>query len=631
MSVEKNWKDDDWPVLQRPPTKAGRIPYGYRVNPKNDMELIIIESEVRNLEIALDHLSNLTMSLREASDWLFLENKRELTHAGLNFLWRKLRGNQDTPRKKRNEQLRYGIPKARQKEANYRRGRKIASIKRTMAAKEKKLKELEEKKQRREEHIGREIETVLYDFETIPEEKEIIFKPNEGPQTEFLAATELQVLYGGAAGGGKSFALLADPMRYFGNKNFTGLLIRRTNDELRELKWESQKLYPKAIPGAKWKEKDSMWVFPSGARLWLSYLDRDDDVLRYQGQAYTWIAIDELTQYPTPFAWNYLSSRLRTTDPELKPFLSMRATSNPGGPGHAWVKKMFVDPAVPNQPFSATDIETGNVLVDPDTNKPLFKRRFIPASLNDNPYLADDGIYKTTLLSLPEDQRRKLLYGDWTVNEGAAFPEFRPNIHTCKPFDIPHDWRKFRAADYGYSSHSAVLWFAIDPAFGTLYVYKELYVSKQTGRQLAQLVMETEFKERVTYGVLDSSVWHQRGGEGPSIAEEMIAMGCRWRPSDRSKGSRTAGKNRLHELLRVNEDTGLPGLIIFDTCRQLIADLPSIPSDPKGGDDIDDRYSSDHTYDALRYGIMSRPSPASPFGDWGSRDTYQPFDKTFGY
>lgn len=430
---------------------------------------------------------------------------------------------------------------------------------------------------------------------------------------------------------GKSFALLADPMRYFGNKNFVGLIIRRTNDELRELKWESQKLYPKAIPGAKWKEKDSMWVFPSGAKLWMSYLDRDEDVLRYQGQAFTWIAIDELTQYPTPFAWNYLFSRLRTTDPELKPYLSMRATTNPGGPGHQWVKKMFVDPAPANTSFTATDVETGEPLLDPDTQKPLFQRRFIPASLTDNPYLAEDGIYRSTLLSLPEDQRRKLLYGDWSVNEGAAFPEFRLHIHTCDPFDIPHDWRKFRAADYGYSSHSAVLWFAVDPAFGTLYVYREMYVSKKTGRDLGWAVLSEEKGERISYGVLDSSVWHQRGGEGPSIAEEMIATGCRWRPSDRSKGSRVAGKNRLHELLRVDPETDKPGIIIFNTCRQLIADLPMIPGDPKGGDDIDDRYASDHTYDALRYGIMSRPTPRSPFAGWGAQDNYKPFDKVFGY
>lgn len=117
----------------------------------------------------------------------------------------------------------------------------------------------------------------------ISQTQDVIFAPNPGPQTEFLAASEREVLFGGAAGGGKSIGLLADPMRYFGIPAFNGLLLRRTNDELRELVWKSQELYPKAYPGAKWQEKKSQWTFPSGARLWMTYLERDDDVLRYQG------------------------------------------------------------------------------------------------------------------------------------------------------------------------------------------------------------------------------------------------------------------------------------------------------------------------------------------------------------
>ena len=113
----------------------------------------------------------------------------------------------------------------------------------------------------------------------------------------------------------------------------------------------------------------------------------------------------------------------------------------------------------------------------------------------------------------------------------------------------------------------------------------------------------------------------------------MIAMGCRWRPSDRTAGARVAGKNQLHQRLKVDEETGEPGLKFFNTCRQIIADLPVIPSDPKGSDDIDPRYASDHAYDSVRYGVMSRPRAASPF-DWGKGvPTYRhtPADATFGY
>lgn len=442
---------------------------------------------------------------------------------------------------------------------------------------------------------------------------------------------------------GKTYAMIADPMRYFDNPNFVGLLLRRTNDELREIIWETNKLYKKLWPDAKWQDQKSMWTFPSGAKLWITYLDRDDDVLRYQGQAFTWIGMDELTQYPTPFAYTYLKSRLRTADPTLKRSLGMRATTNPGGPGHHWVKKMFIDPAPAGQPFWATDIETGEVLKYPENHrdpskrgKPIFKRRFIPAKLADNKYLAEDGIYEANLLSLPEDQRRKLLEGDWSIVEGAAFAEFSPQHHVCKPFDIPPEWRRFRSADYGYSSPACVLWFAIDPSYDTLYVYRELYGSGMTGTTLAHKCIELERGERISYGVLDSSVWHQRGHFGPSIAEEMIAEGCRWRPSDRGQGSRVAGKNRLHELLKTNPINGLgdtrAGLVIFDNCRQLISDLPAIPTDPDGTDDIDLRYSRDHSYDALRYGIMSRPRASSPL-DWGNQPQYKynPSDEVFGY
>lgn len=455
--------------------------------------------------------------------------------------------------------------------------------------------------------------------------------PWPGPQTDFLSSSALETLYGGAAGGGKSYAIILDPMRYFENPNFNGLLLRRTNDELRELIWQTKKLYPQIFPKAVFAEKASEWRFPSGGRLWMSYLDRDDDVLRYQGQAFSWIGFDELTQYPTSFAWDYLRSRLRSTDPELKQNLSMRATTNPGGPGHGWVKKMFIDPSPPNEEFWATDIDTGEILKDPETGEPLFRRLFIPAKLSDNPALAEDGIYRRNLLSMSEGRRAQLLDGDWTIADGAAFPEFRISKHVIDPFDIPENWTRFRSADWGYASHSCVHWYAIDPSNEQLVVYRELYVSKVTAEALADKVKFLEKDENIKYGVLDSSVWHKRG-EGPSIAEVMLQRGCRWKPSDRSAGSRVAGKNRLHELLKEDEFTGRPGIVFFNNCRQVISDLQVIPTDPDGSDDIDDRYPSDHSYDSLRYGIMSRPRSAHWWQQANkSTEANRIADKVFGY
>ena len=461
----------------------------------------------------------------------------------------------------------------------------------------------------------------------------MIFEPNPGPQTRFLAATEQEVLYGGAAGGGKSYSLVADPVRYFANAHARMLLVRRSTEELRELISVSKQLYPQAIPGIRFMERDKTWVAPNGATLWMSYLDRDDDVMRYQGQAFNWIGFDELTQWPTPYAWNYMRSRLRATKASGLP-LYMRATSNPGGPGHQWVKKHFIDPSVPDKPFCATD-ENGEVIKWPKGHsregEPLFKRKFIPATLFDNPYLSEDGMYEANLLSLPEHQRRQLLEGDWDINEGAAFPEFSRRIHVVDPFDIPSNWVRFRACDYGYGSYTGVVWLAVVPGSEQLVVYRELYVSKIIATDLADMILDIERDEKVRYGVLDSSLWHNRGDTGPSLAEQMIIRGCRWRPADRSKGSRVAGKNELHRRLQVDEFTEEPRLVIFSNCTNLISQLPSIPLDKRNPEDVDTN-SEDHLYDALRYGIMTRPrSNIFDFDPNSQRTGFQASDPTFGY
>ena len=302
---------------------------------------------------------------------------------------------------------------------------------------------------------------------------------------------------------------------------------------------------------------------------------------------------------------------------------------------------MFIDPAPYNSSFWAKDADTGEDLVWPANSafaqeqgivgNPMFKRRFIPASLKDNPYLAGDGMYEANLLSMPEAQRRRLLDGDWSVAEGAAFSEWMPTRHVVKPYDIPHSWAKFRACDYGYGSMTAVLWFAVAPD-EQIVIYRELYVNKTTASDLADMVNEIERGEKIRYGVLDSSLWHQRGDTGPSLAEQMIAKGCRWRPSDRSKGSRIAGKNEIHRRLQIDEFTDEPRIVFFDTCRNIISDIPSLPLDKNNLEDVDTKSSIDHGYDALRYGLMTRPRSSLFDYDPNAQNAgFQASDKTFGY
>ena len=444
-------------------------------------------------------------------------------------------------------------------------------------------------------------------------EENVIFRPNDGPQTDFLAASETDVLYGGAAGGGKSYAMLVDPLRFAHRGAHRALILRRSMPELRELIDKSRELYPKAFPGCKYKEVEKLWNFPSGAKIEFGFLERDADVYRYQGQAYSWIGFDEITHQATEFSWNYLASRLRTTDPEIIPY--MRCTANPGGVGAHWVKKRYITPSPPNESFKGED---------------GLSRKFIPARLDDNPYLAHDGRYEQMLKALPPTQRRQLLEGDWEVAEGAAFTEFDRNIHIIDPFEIPIHWDRIKGIDYGYASESACVWGAIDRDDNTLIIYRELYRKGLLATDLAFMLTEMELNDPMSVpGVLDTACWNRTGQTGPTVGETLTKAGHKLRRADKN---RVAGKIQIHEYLKVQQ-SGRPKLQIFNTCPNLIRELQSIPLDKSNPEDVD-THAPDHAYDALRYLIMSRPRIDDTFSRMRQlhRETiYQPSDGTFGY
>ena len=452
-------------------------------------------------------------------------------------------------------------------------------------------------------------------------EENIVFRPNKGPQTEFLAASEREVFYGGARGGGKSYAMLIDPLRYCDKSHHRALLLRRSMPELRDMINHSQRLYGRAFPGAKWREQEKEWRFPSGARIEFGYAENLTDVLRYQGQSYTWIGIDELPQYATPEIYNFLRSSLRSVDPEIPVF--MRATGNPGNVGSLWVKEMFVDPAEPNTAFK--------INIDTVAGQKTITRRFIPAKLQDNPYLMQTDDYLIMLSSLPEVQRKQFLEGDWSAFENSAFPEFSLTTHVVQPFDIPRNWLRFRTCDWGYSTAACVLWIAVD-FDNNFWIYREYYTKRVTADIFAKQVLEREQDEYIRYGILDSSTWARRGDAGPSIAETMIREGCKWRPSDRSPRSRIAGKLELHKQFTLDKDTNQPRLKIFSNCINLIRTLPMLPIDKNNPEDVDTD-AEDHAYDALRYGVMSRSMHPHSYAAnrYTEKEKFKPADRVFGY
>ena len=582
------------------PKKSHTIPFGYELS---DIEgyLKPIPKELEALQKYLKGVTEQKYSLREAAKLITQEAGRSVSHVTLkNYL-------DSDPSLAEQHKKKIAAKK-----------RKLARQKKSLYKKEQAVKAQEQVMKKATEqttsHVVTETELakVPVDVQAQLKDAKVIFSANEGPQTDFLAADEKDVLYGGAAGGGKSYAMLVDPLRYAHKKAHRALILRRSMPELREMIDKSRELYPQAFPGAKFREVEKLWNFPSGAKIEFGFLERDADVYRYQGQAYSWIGFDEITHLPTEFSWNYLASRLRTTDPEIKTYL--RCTANPGGAGASWVKKRYIEPHKANNSFLGTDGLT---------------RKFIPAKLQDNPYLAKDGVYEQMLKSLPPIQRRQLLEGNWEVAEGAAFVEFDNTKHIVTPFQIPVHWERVKGIDYGYASESCCLWGAIDMNDGTLIIYRELYRKGLTGEELGAIIGNMELEDPFSVsGVLDTAAWARTGTTGPTVGEALIRAGHKLRRADKN---RIQGKIQIHEFLKVREN-GRPKLQIFNTCPNLIRELQSIPLSKTNPEDVD-THASDHAYDALRYMIMSRPRVDSPLERIRGlkKEMHQPSDSTFGY
>jgi hypothetical protein len=602
------------PHLKTDKYKAvGKRPYGFDSYRDEEGQAWFVPHKptIDLLAEAIDHIRS-GRSVRTVAAWLEDKTKRKLSATRLH----KLAWTEEELTERRKDRRKNLTPKQR----------KIEDLKNT--EKQTRIKAEQAKRRLERARFRSGVQTGLepesFDDAGQPLERDVAFRPNPGPQTDFLAANEREVFYGGARGGGKTYSLLIAPLRFVDKPTSRALLIRRSMPELRDVIFQTQQLYPKAVPGAKFKTQENTWHFPSGARIEFGYCENLTDVLRYQGQSYSWIGVDELPQYESPDVWHFLRSSLRSADPSIP--LHFRATGNPGNRGSRWVKELFIDPAEPNTRFT----QKVEYELDGRTLSTEITRKFIPASVWDNPYLTQDSSYIAMLASLPEVKRKQFLYGDWDVVEDGAFSEFNRSTHVVEPFEVPNGWTRIRAADFGFSSPSAILWGAVDYD-DNLWIYRELYVSKVTADQLGRMIREVESGDGKIYdAVLDSSCWARRGDRGPSIAEMMNAEGCRFRPSDRSPGSRISGKIEVHKRLMVDEDTEEPRLRIFENCPNLIRQLSSLPLDKNNPEDVDTK-AEDHAYDALRYMVSSRPTNIRTAFENTPKSTWRPSDNRFGY
>lgn len=436
-------------------------------------------------------------------------------------------------------------------------------------------------------------------------------------QRMFHASRSGEVLYGGAAGGGKSYAIDWDAfircLKYPGTNAY---LFRRTFPELEQTLIKTMRsIVPESL-GQYYAGAHEM-RFVNGSTARFCHLSDEGDTIKYQGAEIQWLYFDELTHFSEGM-YNYIKTRLRAPK-RLGVHPCVRCASNPGGPGHGWVKARFVD---------STDVGTHTVVKNTEimgqdgkmkTKKSVCE--YIPATVYDNPHI--DEMYIVELQNKPSKLRDALLYGKWDAFEGQAFPEFTndpahyadgKNTHVIDPFDIPLNWTRYVSFDHGFSRPFSLGAWAVDPD-GRVYRYKELYGCKAGEANVGLMItpgeiaakmadwLEPEFKEGIHItGIADPAIWDE--SRGTSVEEQIrkVFNGVIFRKGD---NTRMPGKMQLHERLRFGED-GRPMMYVFSTCKDFIRTIPTLCYDEHKVEDIDTA-GEDHIYDETRYFLMSRP------------------------
>jgi len=411
------------------------------------------------------------------------------------------------------------------------------------------------------------------------------------------------ILYGGAAGGGKTDALLALAIiacsynpglqagffrREYPHLEGPGGAIMRAKEMLAPL-------VDKKI--VTWNANQRRWTWYHGAVLQFCHAKDESDVYNYQSQQFDLLLIDESTHF-TEFQIRYLQTRNRATIKNWTPFTAL--ATNPGNYSHGWHKRMFVDPGVPGK-VHEVEVEPGY----------YAKHIFIQAFLHDNQVLEErDPAYRSKLERQPEEIKKALLEGDWSIFAGQYFKSWRYNKHVAEPVELPKSWYRFCAMDWGYAAPCALLWFAVDPAMMRVYCYREIYVTEMLPEEVADLYLDLSQDENINYVKASPDMWQERGliskaSGGESIAETFLSKGV---PLEAADNRRVMGWTQIREYLKDGPD-GHPHLIVFSNCTELIRTLPELIHDEKKVEDVDEK-CEDHAPEALRYGLMSRPIPA---------------------
>jgi hypothetical protein len=441
-------------------------------------------------------------------------------------------------------------------------------------------------------------------------------------QRTALRTEATEVLYGGAAGGGKSHLMRAVSILWCAA--IAGLQVyffRRLRDDLVKNHMEGPKglhqlLAPWVASGFVKIVEDEI-RFWNGSKIYLCHCKDEKDRFKYQGAEIHVLIIDELTAF-TEIIYRFLRGRVRMVGINLPSeyagrFPRILASSNPGNIGHHWVKAAFIDDASPLELRAMNDNEGGMV------------RQYIPARLDDNPSMAsDDPNYRARLRGLGSDALVKAMEdGDWNVVAGAYFANWSTERHVIRPFAIPAHWTRFGSFDWGSARPFSMGWWAVSDGnrlpdgrlypTGAMIRYREWYGASGPNEglrlQVADIAKGIKDYERgepkIDFRVADPACWKSEGG--PSIAEAMLGQGIVFRQAD---NSRVSGWTQMRGRLDGDEDSG-PMLYVFDTCAAFIRTIPALQHDPHKPEDVDSD-GEDHAGDEARYACMARPWTRHP-------------------
>lgn len=466
----------------------------------------------------------------------------------------------------------------------------------------------------------------------------VAWAPFPGAQRRFMTCPVWECLLHGNRGGGKTDVLLMDFAQGVGRgygEDYRGLLLREATTELGDVIAKSKKWFKRMFPGANFNRQKKIWEFPTGESLWLNYARVLDDYEQYHGHEYPWIGWEELTNHAVSDVYLKLMSCNRSSNKNIP--IKYRATCNPSGPGHGWVKARFID-AIPEGQVIREEIEVERETEEGERYKEtlIVTRTHIQSWLEENKAIMEaDPLYQAKIVQMTEGNamlRKAWVDGSWDLIIGGFFTDvWNPKIHILDPFPIPKSWEALRSFDWGSSKPWAVTYgfeangeqptdpmgdrildFTIPK--GSVIVPTEIYGwtgtpnegDRATSQTIAERVLGVDNTIRIEYGLqvnpgpADNSIWDVR--DGTSIAKNLAAHGCNWKRAYKGPGSRISGWALIRQMLSAakKKDPETPHLYFFPAAQHHIRTLPIMQRDKKHPEDIDSDLE-DHAMDSLRY------------------------------